>query len=313
VQDYLGSLTGDQLSAIRGLATRLAIITESHTGRYLRGADAGPARGDVPSPTDSVDLRAALRGEQVVVFSLNSSSYGKLAAQLGALVIQDVITVAGERLRNPDLRHPALVAVDEFSALERGNHVLGLNARCREAGIGSLVSAQEPTDFERAARGLLNQILGSTAVKIIHRLDVPTSAEMVAQLAGTETVWEQSRQIEHHPLFGDRQTGRSVAREVERFLVHPNVIKSLHTGRALVITKVPDTRVRVVDVLAPASQPSDYLLGRPARAQPREPGTPGAVGGRSVDVRPTNGPRSRTSSQARGLPAARHEGSGPAR
>jgi hypothetical protein len=136
---------------------------------------------------------------------------------------------------------------------------------------------------------------------------------MVAQLAGTETVWEQSRQIEHHPLFGDRQTGRSVAREVERFLVHPNVIKSLHTGRALVITKVPDTRVRVVDVLAPASQPSDYLLGRPARAQPREPGTPGAVGGRSVDVRPTNGPRSRTSSQARGLPAARHEGSGPAR
>jgi hypothetical protein len=266
VHDYLGTLTGDQLSGIRGLATRLAIITESHTGCYLGGPEAPVGGGGSLGPSGDIDLRAALRGEQVVLFSLNSSSYGKLAAQLGALAIQDLITVAGERLSDPSLRHPANVAVDEFSALERGDHVLGLNARCREAGIGSLVTAQEPTDFERAARGLLNQILGSTAVKIIHRLDVPSSAEMIAQLAGTETVWEQSHQIEHHPLFGDRETGRSVTRQVERFLVHPNVIKSLPTGRAVVITKVPDTRVRVVDIWPPALRAPWAREGRPARS-----------------------------------------------
>jgi ABC-type oligopeptide transport system ATPase subunit len=273
VHDYLGSLTGDQLSAIRGLATRLAIITESHTGQYLGDPDPSSADAEPRGCTDVVDLRAALRGEQVVVFSLNSSSYGKLAAQLGALAIQDVITVAGERLSNPDLRHPASVAVDEFSALDRGDHVLGLNARCREAGIGALVSAQEPTDFERAARGLLNQIFGSTAVKIIHRLDVPSSAEMIAQLAGTETVWEQSHQLEHRPLFGDRQTGRSVAREVERFLVHPNVIKTLPTGRAVVITKVPDTKVRIVDVCAPRSGqawPRDHPAMSSSNPEPQD-------------------------------------------
>ena len=251
VHEYLGTLTVDQLSAIRGLATRLAIITESHTGCYL-GADETGVGAQSRGP-GRVDLRAALQGEQVVLFSLNASSYGKLAAQLGALAIQDLIAVAGERMSDPSLRHPAHVAVDEFSALERGDHVLGLNARCREAGIGSLVSAQEPTDFERAAHGLLNQILGSTAVKIVHRLDVPSSAEMVAQLAGTETVWEHSHQVEHHPLFGDRETGRSVARQVERFLIHPNVIKSLPTGQAVVITNVPDTRVRVASVRAVAT------------------------------------------------------------
>lgn len=239
VHDYLGELTGDQLSGISGFRTRLAIITESDTSRYLGPGDA---------LADHVDLRAALRGEQVVVLSLNSSSYGKLAAQLGALAIQDLITVAGERMSDPSLRHPAYVAIDEFSALERGERVLGLNQRCREAGIGSLVSAQEPTDFERAARGLLNQIGGSTAVKVIHRLDVPSSAEWAAQLAGTQMVWEQSHQIEHHPLFGDRDTGRAVARQVERFRVHPNVIKSLPTGHAVVITKVPETQVRLVRV-----------------------------------------------------------------
>lgn len=252
VHDYVGELTADQRSGISGFRTRLAIITESDTGRYL-GAPAAAA--------DQVDLRAALRGEQVALFSLNSSSYGKLAAQLGALAIQDLITVAGERMSDPSLRHPAHVAIDEFSALERGERVLGLNQRCREAGIGSLVSAQEPTDFERAARGLLNQIGGSTAVKIIHRLDVPSSAEWAAQLAGTKTVWEQSRQVEYHPLFGERDTGRAVARRVERYRVHPNVIKSLPTGDAVVITKVPETQVRLVRVRPVPTRPQQRAPG----------------------------------------------------
>src|SRR5438874_11355488 len=34
VHDYLAGITHDQLSGIRGLQTRLAIVTESHSGRY---------------------------------------------------------------------------------------------------------------------------------------------------------------------------------------------------------------------------------------------------------------------------------------
>src|SRR5207244_10832888 len=66
VQDYLAGLTPDQLSAVRGLQTRLAIITESHTGRYLEPS--GEAA--------DVDVRSALSGGEVVLFSLNSSTYG---------------------------------------------------------------------------------------------------------------------------------------------------------------------------------------------------------------------------------------------
>lgn len=246
VHSYLNDeLTPDQLSGIRGFATRLAIITESHTGRYL----------SVPSAAASIDLRAALRGEQVVVFSLNSSSYGKLAAQLGALAIEDLITVAGERQSDVGLRHPAIVAIDEFSALENGQLLAKLQQRCREPGIGVIVSSQEPTDFDRAAPGLLKQIMGSTAVKIAHRLDVPGSAQLIADIAGTETVWEETHQVDHHPLFGARASGRSTARQVERYLVHPNVIKSLPTGHAVVVTKVPETRVRIVRVNPPGVPP----------------------------------------------------------
>ncbi len=277
VHRYLAELTPDQLSAVRGLGTRLAIIDESHTGQYLGGPrDPLSAAVGLPSPTGDqiVDLRAALRGEQIVLFSLNSSSYGKLSAQLGALAIQDLIAAVGRRMGDPMLRAPAVVALDEFSGLD-DDRIVALNVRCREAGVGFLVATQEPTDFERAGRGLRDQVFGSTAIKIVHRLEVPHSAELIAKLAGTETVMEYTPQLERHPLFGHRETGRGSSREVERFIVHPNVIKSLPTGQAVVITKVPEARVRLVHVStarrAPQASPHSW-------DQTRARGSEAAVG-----------------------------------
>ena len=72
VQDYLSGLTHDQRSAIRGLQTRLALMTEAEAGSFLTGGG-----------SEAIDLTAALDGREVVLFSLNSSRYGESAAQLG--------------------------------------------------------------------------------------------------------------------------------------------------------------------------------------------------------------------------------------
>jgi hypothetical protein len=250
VQDYLAGLTPDQLSAIRGLGTRLAIITEAHTGAYLsRGAAIG-APADASGGAPAIDLRAALAGDQVVLFSLNSSTYGKLSAQLGALAIQDLVAAAGHRLTLPDRGERAVVGIDEFSALDSDN-VISLLARCREAGVSVLLSTQELADLDRSARGLRDQVLGSTAIKIAHRQEVPASARTIAQIAGTETVWEVTQQVGRHPLFGTQSTGRGTRRRAERFRVHPDEISSLPPGEAVLITKLPEAAVRTVRVSPP--------------------------------------------------------------
>jgi conjugal transfer pilus assembly protein TraD len=241
VQDYLAGLPPDQLSAIRGLATRLAIITEAHTGAFLGQAVAG-AQG--------IDVRAALAGEQVAVFSLNSSRYGKLSAQIGALAIQDLVAAAGDRLTQTARGGQAVIGIDEFSALDSDN-VISLLARCREAGVSVLLSTQELADLDRSARGLRDQVLGSTAVKIAHRQEVPASARTIAQMAGTETVWEESVQTTRHPLLGLRETGRASRRQAERFRVHPDEISSLPPGEAVLISKLPGRTVRTVRVTPP--------------------------------------------------------------
>ena len=126
VEAYVATLTPDQLSAVRGLGTRLALLSESSAGPYLAGA-----RG-------AIDLPRALEGGEVVLFSLNAARYGSLAAQVGTLAVQDLVAATGRRLEahGPGAGPPALatVAIDEFSALG-SDQVLALLARGREAGV----------------------------------------------------------------------------------------------------------------------------------------------------------------------------------
>ncbi|HEY1520661.1 MAG TPA: TraM recognition domain-containing protein [Solirubrobacteraceae bacterium] len=245
VQDYLAGLTHDQLSAVRGLQTRLAVLTESHTGRFL-----APPTG---SGGHTIDLRAALSGPEVVVFSLNSSTYGKLAAQIGTLAVQDLVAASGDRLHEAARGHSleqAAIGIDEFSGLG-SDHVAALLSRGRESGMPVFVATQELADLERASAGLQDLVLGVTAVKIVHRQEVPRSALTIAQIAGTEHVWEETRQI-----GGPRPGGsRGTRRQVEQFIVHPNEIKGLRTGEAVVISKIRGARPRTVRITPPPPPP----------------------------------------------------------
>jgi hypothetical protein len=242
VQDYLTGLTSDQLSAVRGLGTRLALLSEGTAGPFLM-----PGRG-------GIDLRSALDGPEVVLFSLNSSRYGHLAAQLGTLVIQDLVSASGHRLEDAaGPEHPlAIVAVDEFSAL-RSDQLLALLARGRESGVSGLLATQELSDLERAARGFRDQVLGLTALKIVHRQDVPSSAQTIAEMAGTEHVWEDSHQL--RGPFAPAGASRGTRRSVERFVVHPNEIKTLPTGQAVMLTKIPVAGIHRVGISPPGPQP----------------------------------------------------------
>jgi hypothetical protein len=246
VQDYRSELSPDQLSAIRGLQTRLALITESDAGRYL-----------TPQGNATIDLRAALEGPEVVLFSLNSNRYGKSAAQLGTLVVQDLICATGLRLdahTRPGDPNLAVVAIDEFSGIG-SEHVVSLVARGREAGIGVLVATQEMADLERAGRGVRDQVIGSTAFKLVLRQDVPESAKIVAEIIGTEKTWDETRPVGGVLFPGP--PGRGTRRQVDRFIIDPNTVKSLETGEAVLISKLSGRRAEVIRVTPPATPESD--------------------------------------------------------
>ncbi len=244
----MAGLTPDQHSAIRGLGTRLAVLSESEAGPYL--LPAAPGNGH------TIDLGRALEGPEVVLFSLNSNLYGELAGHVGTLVVQDLTVAVGRRLSAGGAAPAgqAMIAIDEFSALGADN-ALALLARGREAGVAVLLATQEMTDLDRAARGFREQVLGIISLKLAHRQDVPASARMISDMIGTESVWAVTHNVQS-PL-GRRSPSRGTRREVERPKVHPNEIKTLKTGQVVMITKTPEARTTRVQVSPPRRDAPD--------------------------------------------------------
>jgi type IV secretory pathway TraG/TraD family ATPase VirD4 len=96
----------------------------------------------------------------VVLFSLNSSRYGETARLVGNMVVQDLKTVCGAIEDTAGSDRPALVAVDEFSALD-GDQIAGLFQRARSAGISLVMATQELADLRRVDDGFDEQIVGN--------------------------------------------------------------------------------------------------------------------------------------------------------
>ncbi len=275
VSDYLGGLTRDQESAARGLGTRLAVLSESTAAPYL-AAGPGPA----------FDLQEGLKGGDVLLVSLNSSVYGTLAAQLGALAIQGLTSAAGYRLQASGKLSggtlPATVAIDEFSALGADN-VLALLARGREAGVSTIIATQELSDLERAGRGFRDQVMGIVGVTLAHRQEVHASATMISQLAGTEWAWVETENM--RGLFARPGLSQGTRRLEEQPVVHPNEIKTLTAGKVVMFTKLPTAQVARLTVDPRRLAPPRLAPGQPSADPPRTTPPPPSLPPRSAQPR----------------------------
>lgn len=227
---YLGAMTADETRDLAGLRNRLAILAEGEHGHLFEPGDLDPR---------AIDLYAAISQGAVVVFSLNSNSSPETAKLIGAAIFQDLKYVAGLLEATPEHQRPAAVIVDEFGAFG-ADHVLGLFQRARSAKLSLTLLTQELADLQSVSPAFRDQVLGNVETIIAHRQNVPESAELVAELAGTQEVWIYTFQTDDHwhNTPADR-SGLGSKRRGHEFHIGPDTIKALRTGEAVVITKNP--------------------------------------------------------------------------
>lgn len=221
-QSYLDSLTDRQKRDLAGVRDRLSILAESDTRQWL----------DPSGERQLLDIQSAVQERAVVYFRLDSDRRPLLAAMLAAAIVSDLITLVARQQANPI---PTAVVIDEFSAIA-AEHVARLFGRARSAGISLILGTQELADLKSAGDGALReQTLGNVASVIAHRQNVPESAELISQMAGTAATWTTTQQTERG-LIGARNSGRGSRRRGYEFVIHPTRIKQLATGQAAVLT-----------------------------------------------------------------------------
>ncbi len=227
---YLDSLSARQQSELAGVRDRLAILAESDVGPWLDPETVG---------ADRFDLLTAVRRRAVVYFSLESDSRPLLSQMLGAAIVQDLQTTVAALQGAPV---PTLAVIDEFSALA-ADQVVRLFGRARSAGFSLLLGTQEVSDLRPpGAERLLEQVLGNLSVLIAHRQAVPSSAELIASMAGTRGAWKVSRQSE----------GRTTRTRTRAPVLDPDRVMSLGRGWAAVLALGDAGSVRVARIHSPA-------------------------------------------------------------
>ena len=220
-QKYLDELTDRQKRDLAGIRDRLSILAESDIQQWLGSPNGGAG----------LDIQQAVADRAVVYLRLESDLRPLLSQILAAAIISDLTTISARQQQTPV---PTLVMIDEFAAVAAA-HISKLFGKARTAGFSLLLGTQEFADLQTVGEALKEQTIGNLAALIAHRQNVPESAELIAKMSGTQQVWIPTEQTEAGWL-GTRHSGKGSRKRGEEFRVHPNRIKQLKTGQAVVLT-----------------------------------------------------------------------------
>jgi conjugal transfer pilus assembly protein TraD len=240
IHDYLDGLGERGRRELSGVRDRLAIIAESDARDALVPRDGHPV----------LDLHRAIRERAVVYFRLDADRRLLLSSQIARAVIIDLVGLVAELQRAPI---PTVVLIDEFSAIA-ADQVARLFGRSRSAGVSLILATQELADLKTSGgdRTLRDQVLGNIQALLAHRQNVPESAELLSQVAGTKPVWITTQRT-NDGLLGSGPSGQGTRRRAHEYEIHPSLITRLPTGHALLVTPGQTQAPAVVRV----HQPSD--------------------------------------------------------
>lgn len=213
---------------IIGLVNRLAVFSESEIGELLSDTE----------DEGTIDLINCIEENAVVFFSLDALRFSEYSRLLGRLIIIDLKTTAARMFES---NKKIFTIFDEFGVFA-GPQVTDFINKSRAAGFHVILSTQELADLRIEGKiELMEQILGNTNVKIIHRQDVPVSAELLSSVIGTRDDIIITMQVNDIS-----PTGMGTVKEEKSFIVHPDEIKRLKRGEAFVVRKFPEFFVKKV-------------------------------------------------------------------
>ena len=164
----------------------------------------------------------------VFVFSPEASSYPDDAKPLAILAITHLSEQVGPRFKTKPEK-PFRIFLDEFHNLAYPRFIDFIN-KCREGQFNLILAHQANGDLLGISRPFLEQVMNTARNKIVLCLDDPESAEYFARQFGTE----EDKDYKVYSYKSDGTMSGFTMPMVEKFRFHPNLIKNLQEGEAVV-------------------------------------------------------------------------------
>lgn len=182
-----------------------------------------------------------------MLFSLNSLRFKEFSQLIGRLVVNDLRTTIARRYDFPE-RDYIFGIFDEFHVFA-SLQVVDILAQARGAGFCTIIATQSLSDLDLVDRDLTGRIIENCNTFIIQAQNYPENAERLAAVIGTKDTIARSFQVEGYVL----QTGTGLGswKEAKEFIIHPDEIKKLSTGEAILLQKASGFKVNRIWVRKP--------------------------------------------------------------
>lgn len=240
----MSGLDASALSGINGMYGRIQTLTSSTAGAWLRKD---------PNGLRDINFKKVADEGQVVVFSLDSSSYEDTVTLIAGLIIQDLKTLANELLVDP-APTPLHIYIDEFSSIDTVN-LLGLIAKARASKMPITLATQALADLQRKESTFVEQVLSIISSFIIHRANTEADARTFAGLSGVVKKRVERLGIEQTTgglgtFASVAATGTGYSEERDDYAVPVGTFQQLKQGYCIFLAKSPVGRyVNPVEVV----------------------------------------------------------------
>lgn len=191
------------------------------------------------SYSPKIKLEEVFEQGQLAYFAIPIGHLQVLANPLGRMLISALLSVAAARQKAVKKPGPASVVLDEFAEFA---------TPAFKSFIQTVGSARFWTTLSHQDLGQLKNIQGmdkdafdsavynnTSGCKICFRTPDPEDAEFWSSTLGTYSTFDDTERVQRS-FLGVQRTGEMSRRRVEQFKVHPNRLKDLPPGAALIFS-----------------------------------------------------------------------------
>lgn len=176
---------------------------------------------------------------RLAYFALPIGHLQVLANPLGRMIISGLLSVASWRQQTEPKPGPACVILDEFAEFATPVFASFI-ATVGSARLWTILSHQDLGQLKKVqgmdADAFASAVFNNTSgCKVCFRAPDPEDAEFWSSTLGTYTTYDTTERVQKG-LLGLRRTGEMSLREVEHFRIHPNGLKNLAAGQALIFS-----------------------------------------------------------------------------
>lgn len=217
---------------LEGLKSNLEMVVKSSFAKLISFTKAEERAGLVTSMTQIKDKRSCL------YVGLSTQAKGDIARMFGKLFVNSAMMIShyagvNHHKSSDAIKNGMSFVIDEAGSMVYRDFIELLN-KCRSSGIQIYACVQSLADFDVISPEFKQQCFENFATTIIFKQGEPKNAQYLAESIGTVDGVKHTKMQED-----EADTGRGSEREAKEFICHPDILRAIPVGKAVIVRRNP--------------------------------------------------------------------------